>query len=877
MTPSAPKAYLQTTGDLFAAPDQGAEEKLVVKMGSAQLVSPAWNQSRPWLTGSWLMQYPADFVAEVGGATDSAGGVQLPPACDLSAAAPTQQEAALVDDLMGVFLGQAGQYVVHAMVEGPKWQRLALQVKGVTEPSLVEQVERLLPLCECVYIIKRFVETRSRIDHPKVAQALAAAMRELQREWWLVVVQLDHLNRLGQLSLASLVYYCREPTAFMQLLASIAGEAADKDALTSAGLLNLLAAKQRSLAGDRPGQVLLGRLLEAAAEPYFGILEKWLCRGELDDPYHEFMVKEDADVSRDSLSPDGQPAYWSQRYRLRGAVTAGHAGSRSSQHDVPEFLNSSKEAIVVTGKYLNVIRQCGQPVPPCPESTVAKLRYSAAAGDSGSPPFLQGIQEALSAAAGALLRLLCGPGPQGRLLSWLHCMKHFFLMDQVRVGAGRAGGLMQLPRVLGDLLVHLMEQPEMQEPPSCLAPHQLQGLLDAATRSSSVAASPHIDVVGEGVLAGQMDRRSLLQLVMAATCSMDGEGGGAASSSVGILPKGASDSTHSSLELLLLTVNLSWPISLVVSKRQLLHYQVIFKQLLSLKWAERDLGQAWQSMRATKRLSGEDQQRWRAWHMLCSQLTYVVGEVLRFTSIDVLEPLWGDMEARLLGAGNMDEVICLHNAFLSAALQRCLLTETHMVRHISVLLQAAHGLAKEVAGLTDCTTGASSSSSSSTNRRPGQPQQRQPQQQQQPQVNGLLVMSKFCQDEQRQAQLKALQDRVSDVLQRLVRDLNIHYQALLTAAPAGGAGTSAGAGFGGTAGVGSLGGRLAGLALDGGWGSGAAGAAAAAAAGGGVRGSLLGDSSRDLASLHNLTQRLEMGCHMAGGAGAQQRAWPAAY
>jgi hypothetical protein len=69
------------------------------------------------------------------------------------------------------------------------------------------------------------------------------------------------------------------------------GEAADQDALTSAGLLNLLTAKQRALAGDRPGQVLLGRLLEAAAEPYFGILEKWLCRGELDDPYHEFMVK----------------------------------------------------------------------------------------------------------------------------------------------------------------------------------------------------------------------------------------------------------------------------------------------------------------------------------------------------------------------------------------------------------------------------------------------------------------------------------------------------------------------------------------------------------------------------------------------------------
>jgi hypothetical protein len=55
-------------------------------------------------------------------------------------------------------------------------------------------------------------------------------MRELQREWWLVVVQLDHLHRLGQLSLASLVYYCREPAASMQLLASIAVSGCDLSA-----------------------------------------------------------------------------------------------------------------------------------------------------------------------------------------------------------------------------------------------------------------------------------------------------------------------------------------------------------------------------------------------------------------------------------------------------------------------------------------------------------------------------------------------------------------------------------------------------------------------------------------------------------------------
>lgn len=55
-------------------------------------------------------------------------------------------------------------------------------------------------------------------------------------------------------------------------------------------------------------------------------------------------------------------------------------------------------------------------------------------------------------------------------------------------------------------------------------------------------------------------------------------------------------------------------------------------------------------------LPREDQDRFRPWHLLCSQLLAVVGEVLRYTSIDVLEPLWCDMYTRLLQAGNMDEV-----------------------------------------------------------------------------------------------------------------------------------------------------------------------------------------------------------------------------
>lgn len=65
-------------------------------------------------------------------------------------------------------------------------------------------------------------------------------------------------------------------------------------------------------------------------------------------------LQEDKDVKLDSLTPDGQPAYWTQHYRLRGAVSS---SSSSSQVDVPEFLASSKEAILVTGELAVLLAQ----------------------------------------------------------------------------------------------------------------------------------------------------------------------------------------------------------------------------------------------------------------------------------------------------------------------------------------------------------------------------------------------------------------------------------------------------------------------------------------------------------------------------------------
>ena len=46
-----------------------------------------------------------------------------------------------------------------------------------------------------------------------------------------------------------------------------------------------------------------------------------------------------------------------------------------------------------------------------------------------------------------------------------------------------------------------------------------------------------------------------------------------------------------------------WPLSIVISQQSLTRYQLLFRHLFELKWAERDLNAVWQIYQATRMLS----------------------------------------------------------------------------------------------------------------------------------------------------------------------------------------------------------------------------------------------------------------------------------
>lgn len=119
--------------------------------------------------------------------------------------------------------------------------------------------------------------------------------------------------------------------------------------------------------GDESKQQLCLKLMEAACVPYMKMLGMWIYRGIITDPIKEvgfvvitcrggclevhddfqFLVEDNEVVQKEDMPVDYSAEYWDKKYSIR-------------RERVPTFLESVSDIILKTGKYLNVIRQCGK-------------------------------------------------------------------------------------------------------------------------------------------------------------------------------------------------------------------------------------------------------------------------------------------------------------------------------------------------------------------------------------------------------------------------------------------------------------------------------------------------------------------------------------
>jgi len=580
----------------------------------------AWDSTRPYLSNQFLFNHAADLAS---------GQVSAAPAQPLESYPPQVQESMLVDDLLHAFGGFEGTWIRPKVVDGRNGHRLDFRIvaRGQLEPALLEMATRMLPLCECVAVISRYAESRRRYEWGVVCQALAGAMRGVLQDWDLMIAQLEHQLREGKLTLQALWYYVQPPMAALKLVATIAAEASSR-CLRGAGLLSLLHAKVSALMGDADAHKLALRLLRAAAEPYFSMLEKWLTQGLVDDPYSEFMIQENFEINKSELCGDGGAAFWGERFVLRPALDPltgapimkattgdmyslnkmnnaslgghGNSGNPNSSttttgpaYDVPTFLERVQMAILDTGRCLNLTSTCsgtGGSIQPSQHQIERTLPVGVRLEYDEGGRYLLHVEHAHKAAAAAALSLMRHEVGVSRGLA---AIKRYFLAAQ------------------GDLFLGLMESGDADLNSVCgtVPLQQLQSVLDIAVRCSSAATDP-----AAARLKAAYDHRSVLNLLIAITQTA---GPVTATESPSKRPKlrpvvptamtAAEKSTvgrqRRARESFMLSYEVPWPLSIVVPDSAMAQYQMIFRHLFELKWVEKELNRVCSLYQTTRPLA----------------------------------------------------------------------------------------------------------------------------------------------------------------------------------------------------------------------------------------------------------------------------------
>lgn len=616
------------------------------------------------------------------------------------------QESAIIEDLLFVFMGFEGQYVRYTDAYQPLEEKSRLagpqfRILPGLDPSLRDLATSMLRMATHYAAVEAFVEVQSREEFGTVNHALCAAIRKLLKDYMILMAQLEHQMLTSDSFTLHVLNLHTKPTSHMMFqLYSVAHEILKENSMleedeedldksddfedileslregrdAGAGpgrkvckggsVLRLITKRLANMSGDPAARTLLTTLLREASRPYMAMLNEWLHHGNVRDPHSEFLIKEQKSIRREGLEQDYTDEYWEKRYTIRNDV-------------VPPQLESVKDKVLLAGKYLNVVRECGG-------VDVAKdmdkdIHIPHTFDD---PRFLENVNSAYAFANSSLLTLLL---TTHALPARLRSLKHYFFLDR------------------SDFFSYFLElgNSELKKPAKSVNVGKLQSLLDIVLRQpGSVAAEDPFKedvkvVMNEIGLTGW-----LMQVVNVK--GLDADGGSITSYTPAAASVSGDEKDISGFEALTLDYAVPFPLSLVVSRVTLTRYQLLFRYLLSLRhletllvssWTEHCKGLSWRHKSSDKRI--EEWKR-RAW-TLRSRMLCFVQQLLYFCTSEVIEPNWVAFMSRLSAAEagdgesatesgtarvkrTVDELMQDHVDFLATCLKECMLTNSKLLR-----------------------------------------------------------------------------------------------------------------------------------------------------------------------------------------------------
>ena len=601
-----------------------------------------------------------------------------------------------------MFMGFEGQYIRFAKGYNPHEERDRLsgptfRILPGLDPSLQDLTQSMLRMATHYSALETFVDVQSREEFGSVNHALCASIRKFLQEYLVMVAQLEtqfltndaftlhvlniHILPTSQMmfQMYALAHELLKKNALLDDETDESSDSADDydhilEQLREGGdlmpgnmtgkkickggvVIGIVTKRLQLMSGDPAAKALLTTLLRDASRPYMVMLNEWLHHGGINDPHSEFLIKEQKSIRRERLEQDYTDEYWERRYTIR-------------DHDVPPQLDGLKDKVLLAGKYLNVVRECGG------VDVSKEVKDVPVSFDDNR--FLDNVNIAYAHANDSLMQLLLtSHALPGRLRS----LKHYFFLDP------------------SDYFSYFLElgTSELRKPVKSVNTGKLQSLLDLVLRQPGSVVS--LDPFKEDVKV-EMNEITLiksLQRVVNITGIEQGESMQPVAANQPI----ESDKNASGFTSLQLDYAVPFPVSLVISRKTVWRYQALFRYLLSLRYLESQLSATWQThtrgviwVHRSSASSRLEIWKRRVWTLRARMLVFV-QQLLYFCTAEVIEPNWqslmaklkqqeGDKDEPASGAKRtsrtVDELMKDHVDFLDTCLKECMLTNSKLLR-----------------------------------------------------------------------------------------------------------------------------------------------------------------------------------------------------
>lgn len=268
---------------------------------------------------------------------------------DLMSMPPDVEEQTIVKDLLYCLIGAEGSYI--RLGDNQQYE-----IRCKIHDSVSSFVEKIIPICNDFYIIRKFAEGHFAFNHGRIIHALCAALRTITSEYQQTIAKFENARRLTP---SLLLGNLQNPGEMLHALSSLILALKDKRGVP---ILSEIHARLSSFRGSPKIRKLFTFLFQTSSVPLLDFIQKWIYMGIVDDPFDEFFISENSNITAEVLGSEYESNFWSSKYELYSAR-------------LPHFiLPAALKSILSAGKCISVLTNCGLQMPNPPKLTLDALQ-----------------------------------------------------------------------------------------------------------------------------------------------------------------------------------------------------------------------------------------------------------------------------------------------------------------------------------------------------------------------------------------------------------------------------------------------------------------------------------------------------------------------